>query len=67
MKFKRVIRTTAKRLTARIMTVTGSTPATINPCIVLPEKVIAALRAESGKNQSIPVNATLQGEPSRPT
>ena len=52
-----------KRLTAHIVTVIGSTPATINPCVVVPERVVAALRAESGKNQSIPVQATLQGKP----
>ncbi|HSN17070.1 MAG TPA: YdeI/OmpD-associated family protein [Gammaproteobacteria bacterium] len=56
---------TLKRLTAQIVTVMGATPATINPCVNLPEKIVAALRAESGKNQSIPVRATLQGKPFR--
>jgi hypothetical protein len=45
------------------VTVIGSTPRTINPCVVVPEKTVMALRAESGRNQSIPVQATLQGKP----
>jgi len=44
-------------------TVQGSLPETINPCVVLPDRIVAALKAESGKNQSIPVRASLQGEP----
>ena len=46
-----------------MVTVQGSLPETINPCVVVPAKLIAALKAESGKNQSIPVRASLQGRP----
>lgn len=52
-----------KRLSTPIVTVIGSTPQTINPCVVVPERIAAVLRAESGKNQSIPVQASLQGKP----
>lgn len=60
---KKVNRPTLKRLTTRIVTVIGSTPETINPCVVVPQRIVATLKAESGKNQSIPVRATLQGTP----
>lgn len=46
-----------------MITVQGSLPETINPCIVVPARVIAALKKESGKNHSIPVRASLQGKP----
>jgi hypothetical protein len=43
--------------------VLGSTPRTLNPCVEVPPAVVASLKAESGKNQSLPVTATLQGKP----
>ncbi len=46
-----------------MVTVQGSLPEAINPCIVVPARIIAALKKESGKNQSIPVRASLQGKP----
>ena len=52
-----------KRFTTKIVTVQGSLPETINPCVMVPAKIVAALKAESGKNQSIPVRASLQGRP----
>jgi hypothetical protein len=51
------------RFTAKMLTVQGSLPETINPCVVVPARIVAALKAESGKNQSIPVRASLQGKP----
>ncbi len=35
---------------------------TLNPCVEVPSVVVASLKAESGKNQSLPVKA-LQGKP----
>lgn len=52
-----------KRFTAKITTVQGSLQSTINPCVDVPERMVLAFKAESGKNQSIPVKASLQGKP----
>jgi hypothetical protein len=51
-----------KRFTAKVVTVQGSLPETINPCVVVPADIVRALRSESKKNQSIPVTGTLQGK-----
>ena len=58
-------RSTVRWFTAVVVTVQGSLPETINPCVVVPAEVVATLRQVSGKNQSIPVKATLQGKPSK--
>jgi hypothetical protein len=52
-----------RRFTAKMLTVQGSLPETINPCVLVPARIVAALKAESGRNQSIPVRATLRGKP----
>lgn len=52
-----------KRFSAVIVTVRGATEATINPCVLVPAAIVAALRRESGRNQSLPVRGTLQGKP----
>jgi hypothetical protein len=52
-----------RRFTAKIITVQGALPKIINPCVLVPAKIVAALKAESGKNQSIPVRASVQGKP----
>lgn len=52
-----------KRFSAPVRIVLGSTPQTRNPCVEVPPAVVAALKAESGRNQSLPVQATLQGKP----
>ena len=52
-----------KRFSAVVCIVLGSTPRTLNPCVVVPETIVAALQAESGRNQSLPVRASLRGKP----
>jgi hypothetical protein len=52
-----------KQFSAVVRIVLGSTPWTLNPCVEVPPAVVAALKAESGRNQSLPVKATLQGKP----
>jgi len=52
-----------KRFSAVVRIVLGSTPRTLNPCVEVPAAVVASLMAESGRNQSLPVTATLQGKP----
>ena len=51
-----------KSFSAVVRTVLGSTPRTINPCVEVPPAIVAALKAEAGRNQSLPVRATLQGK-----
>ena len=52
-----------KRFSAVVRIVLGSTPKTLNPCVLVPQAIVAALKAESGRNQSLPVRASLQGKP----
>ncbi|MFI4967320.1 MAG: YdeI/OmpD-associated family protein [Gammaproteobacteria bacterium] len=52
-----------KKFSAAVRIVLGSTPRTRNPCVEVPPAVVTSLKAESGKNQSLPVRATLQGKP----
>ncbi len=52
-----------KRFAAVMGKVQGSLPETINPCVDVPERIVRALKTESGKNQSIPVQASLEGKP----
>ncbi|HEU5397844.1 MAG TPA: YdeI/OmpD-associated family protein [Gammaproteobacteria bacterium] len=52
-----------KRFSAVIVLVRAASPEAINPCVVVPAPIVAALRAESGKNQSLPVRVTVQGKP----
>jgi hypothetical protein len=59
----KIPRPSLKRFSAKIVVVQGSLPKIINPCLLLPGRVVTALKAESGKNGSIPVRASLQGEP----
>ena len=51
-----------KSFSAVVCIVLGSTPRTLNPCVVVPEPIVAALKAEAGKNQSLPVKATFKGK-----
>ena len=53
------------RFSAVIMLVRGAGAEPINPCVRVPQRVVAALRAASGKNQALPVRGTLQGKPFR--
>ncbi len=52
-----------KKFSAVVRIVLGSTPMTLNPCVEVPPAVAVSLRRESGKNQSLPVRATVQGKP----
>lgn len=54
-----------KRFSAVIVLIRAAGPEAINPCVVVPASIVVALRAESGKNQSLPVRATVQGKPFR--
>jgi hypothetical protein len=51
--------TPAKRFSAAIITARGALPTTINPCVKVPAVLVKALKAASGKNQSIPVTAKI--------
>lgn len=59
----KVARQVPKRFVAKVITVQGSVPEIINPCVVVPARIVTALKEESRKNQSIPVSGTLQGRP----
>src|SRR5690242_16183273 len=52
-----------KRFSAVIVLVRNAAPKAINPCVVVPAAIVAALRAESGRNQALPVRGTLEGTP----
>jgi hypothetical protein len=52
-----------EQFSAIVRIVLGSTPRTLNPCVLVPPATVAALKVESGRNQSLPVKATLQGKP----
>lgn len=52
----------SEHFSAVITTVRGALPEIINPCVKVPAGVVRALKAESGKNQSIPVKATLDAK-----
>lgn len=52
-----------RRFSAVIVLIRAAGPEAINPCVVVPAAIVAALRRESGKNQSLPVRATVQGRP----
>lgn len=52
-----------RRFSAVIVLIRAAGPKAINPCVVVPASIVAALRQESGKNQSLPVRATVQGKP----
>ena len=52
-----------RRFSAVVVMVRGAGPKPINPCVRVPTAVVAALRAESGKSQALPVRGTLQGKP----
>lgn len=52
-----------KQFSAVVRIVLGATPRTFNPCVEVPPTVVMALKAESSRNQSLPVKATLQGKP----
>jgi len=52
-----------KRFSAVIVLIRAAGPEAINPCVEVPASIAAALRRESGKNQSLPVRATVQGRP----
>lgn len=58
-----VSRPVSKRFSAVIVLVRNAAPKAINPCVVVPAAVVAALRAESGRNQALPVRGTLEGKP----
>ena len=53
------LKTRAERYSAIITTVRGALPETINPCVKVPAGIVRELKAKSGKNQSIPVKATI--------
>lgn len=54
--------TVPKRFSAVIVLVRGAGPKAINPCVRVPAAIVTALRAESGRNQALPVRGTLQGK-----
>lgn len=51
-----------RRFSAVIVLVRSAGPKAINPCVVVPGRIVAALRKESGRNQALPVRGTLQGK-----
>jgi hypothetical protein len=52
-----------KRFPATVHRILGSTPRTLNPCVDVPEAIAVKLQAEARKNQSLPVRASVKGEP----
>lgn len=52
-------KSSSRSFSALITTVRGALPTTINPCVKVPAGIVRALKAESGKNQSIPVKARV--------
>lgn len=48
---------------AVVVLVSASGVEAVNPCVVVPARIVAALRRMSGKNQALPVRGTLQGKP----
>ena len=51
-----------KRFSAVIIKIRAAGPEPLNPCVVVPASIVAVLRRESGKNQSLPVRATVRGK-----
>jgi len=52
-----------KRFSAVIELVSASGVEALNPCVVVPDRIVTALRTESGRNQALPVRGTLEGAP----
>lgn len=51
------------RFSAVIIKIRAAGQEPLNSCVVVPASIVAALRRASGKNQSLPVRATVQGKP----